>query len=161
MADIDFVAGAKRTLQVQGINFDIVEIPMRTLPELVRVTEPMVQELRFAGGFDPMDMLGLIGRYGENAMDAVALMVSVQGSGPVPPPPPGAKTAREHIADMNFEEFTALAMVCIEVNADFFTRALANLKVAAPKLAPSLLQKLLPHMPQAAPTATTPAPSTS
>jgi hypothetical protein len=160
MADIDFVAGSKRTLQVAGINFDIVQIPMRTLPELARVTEPMMQELVFHGGIEPLAVLGLIGRWGEHAMDAVALMATVQGSGVGHPPPPlYAKTAREHIDSMNFEEFTALAMVCIEVNADFFTRALANLKVAAPKLAPSLLQKLLTRMPAA--TATTPAPSTS
>lgn len=154
MADIDFVVSATRTLMVGGLNYDIAPVTMRQIPALARLTEPLAQELRFIDLKDPLAYVGLLSNHGDAAMDAVALMVRVQGDdeGAVP-----TRTVRQRIEHMNLEEFIGLAMVCVEVNADFFIRALANLTAAAPKLAPSLLQKLQAQMA----TGTTPTPSTS
>jgi hypothetical protein len=140
---IDFIVPAPATLEVAGVVYSVAPITMRHLPALVRTLQGALDELLFIGqNPDPVRLVGLLGEHGDAAISAVALCTGCQ---------------REALEAMQFDQFAALALLCTEVNADFFTRAWRSLVAAAPQLAPSLVSKLQP--PPA--TAVTPAPLTS
>jgi hypothetical protein len=142
-AHIDFIAPAAQSLEIAGAVYTVSPITMRHLPALVRTIEPALDDLLFVGqNPDPVGLVALLGRHGDAMLDGVVLCTGC---------------TRDALELMQADQFAALAMLCVEVNADFFTRAWRSLVAAAPSLAPSLVQKL-----QTKPaTAATPAPSTS
>lgn len=130
MKPIDFIQPQSRTLPIDQLTFTIEPVRMGMLPGLLRAIEPMLSELYIlaeANALSPDRILGLAASFGDEMNQAVAIM---------------ARAERSVIDALLPDQFMALAALCIEVNQDFFKKALPSIMAQLPALAPSLQKAL-------------------
>lgn len=128
MSSIDFIAPAAKTLTVEGVEVVITPLRVKELPALVRLVDPLLAQLIYdAGGLDVPRMIALLGDHGEAIIDATAICI---------------RQPRAWLDELLPDRLAVLALLAIEVNADFFMRALAALQVSVRELAPGLAQRI-------------------
>lgn len=130
MKAIDFIAAQSRDLKIDALTFTIAPVRMAEAAKLIRAIEPALSELYMlvqAQAMVPDRLLGLVASFGEEMLDAVAIM---------------ARAERSVIDALLPDQFMALAALCIEVNQDFFKKALPSILAQLPELAPSLHKAL-------------------
>lgn len=139
--DTDFVTPASKVLTVDGTSVTFTPLTMGEIPPVVRLVEPFLAELIY--GADLMDaprLVATLGQHGEAVIQAVAL---------------AARQPLDWTQKRLPDRVCAMALCAIEVNADFFSRALPMLEKLLPALAPSLVEKLQAKLQPATPNAST------
>lgn len=139
--DTEFVAPVSKVLTVDGTSVTFTPLTMGEIPPVVRLVEPFLAELIY--GADLMDapkMVAMMGQHGEAVIQAVAL---------------AARQPLDWTEKRLPDRVCAMAMCAIEVNADFFSKALPMLEKLLPALAPSLVEKLQAKPPSGTPNAST------
>lgn len=123
---LHFITPEVRELTIGQHTYQVQPIRMGQLPALIRLTEGFLGEL-LLGDLRSDAVLPLLAVHGDSVIDTVALCANAE---------------RSDLDAMLPDQFVALAMLCVEVNFDFFSRALPMLQAAAPSVAPKLLAKL-------------------
>ncbi len=126
MSAINFIAAQAQSLAVGELTFTIEPVRMGQMPALLRAIEPVLTEVYFLAAQDrvsPDRLLGLCATSGDELLQAVAIM---------------ARAERSVIDQLLPDQFAALALLCVEVNQDFFSKALPSILAQAPSLAPSV-----------------------
>ncbi len=127
--EINFVAAEAAHVTIDGVEVIIAPLTVKPLMALIRAVEPFLSTLLYeAQTLDPARVLTLLGTHGDNIIQAVAIC-----------------TGREvaWIEQLLPDRLVVLVLKAVEVNQDFFTRALPMLKAAAPKVAPTLASKIM------------------
>lgn len=127
---IEFVAPLAVTFTIEGKDLTITPLRVGELPAVVRAVEPMLDELlAMQAEPTPLDMVKLLGRHGEPMVLTIALC---------------SRQPLEWVGQLLADRFAELAAVCVQVNADFFGRAMpaigslaSRLQSAAPAAASS------------------------
>jgi len=146
--DISFIKPPESSADIDGVEYVVRPIKMRVLPALVRCVEPIFEDMAvlvLAPRFE--DAVKLVGKNGDLVCEAIAICTG---------------TEADQIADMTPDRAAALLLVCCEVNADFFGRAVPSFMDQAERVAPLLHSKtaaLLARLPK--PTAVGVSPSSS
>jgi hypothetical protein len=126
--ELDFLVPPERTVCIDGKDITISPIRMRTLPKLLRVVEPVFAQLLGLVDTPSVDAaVRLLGDRGDVISEVVSLCT-------------GLKV--DEVGDMLPDRVAALLLVCCEVNADFFARAVPAMTAQADRLAPQLAAKL-------------------
>lgn len=126
MKAIDFIAPATQALQIGEFTFQISPVRMGQMPALLKAVEPMLTELYLmveTGTLTPDRILALGASFGDEMLEAMAIM---------------ARAERKVIDDLLPDQGMALAMLCLEVNLDFFKKALPRVLEQMRPLAPGL-----------------------
>ncbi len=135
--DITFINPPETTLDVDGVSFTVRPIKMRVLPALVKCVEPVFEDMALLVLAPRLeDAVKIVGRHGELVCQAIAICTG---------------TEIEVIEEMTPDRAAALLLVCCEVNADFFVRAVPSIKAQAKTFAPLLHSKtaaLLARLPK-------------
>lgn len=125
---IDFVAAQASVMMVDGVEVLVSPLRVKQLPALVRHIEPLLAVLiNDAGVLDKARMIALLGDHGEAIIAATAICIG---------------QPKAWVEELLPDRLAVLALLAVEVNANFFTQALPALQVALPQLAPGLLQKI-------------------
>lgn len=128
-ASLEFVTPTAKVLTVEGVIITITPVRTREMPLLVRAIEPLLGTLIYeAESLDVPRMLSLMGQHGEAIEEAVAICT---------------RQDRQWVGDLLPDRTAALALASIEVNADFFSRALRVLVAQAALLAPTVAGKIM------------------
>lgn len=126
--DLDFIAPLERKLTIDGVELTITPLVVEEIAPVIRATSPFISTLLY--GVESLDvarLVELLGEHGDAVIEAVAIC---------------ARREKRWVGKLLLDRLTALALVCVEVNADFFSRALTAAKAQAPKLAPNVAQKI-------------------
>ncbi|NUZ08942.1 hypothetical protein [Piscinibacter koreensis] len=150
---INFIEPPETTVHIDGATFTLRPITMRILPALVTCVEPAFEEITRLM-LDPTlpAAAGVLARQTSPICEAIALCTGVD-----------AKT----IYAMTPDRAAALLLVCCEVNADFFFRAVPSLSDQLDGIAPLLKGKIRAAMQKATPaigagpSSSSPAPATA
>ena len=152
MKAIDFIAPVTHALQIDELTFQVSPLRMGQMPALLRAVEPTLTELYLlqeAKALTTDRIVALAASYGEEMLQAVAIM---------------ARAERKVIDNLLPDQFMALAMLCVESNQDFFTKALphtlAQMRPLTPGLAKAMGRVGLAPAAAAQDLAPTPAPET-
>lgn len=98
---LDTYIPLERVIQAGGKNISVSPLRVRQIPAFARAIAPAVPAL--SGG----DLAGAVGAHGDSLIRAVCVATS---------------EAEDWVGDLMPDEFMALCVVVIEVNADFFSR---------------------------------------
>jgi hypothetical protein len=131
MKAIDFIAPATHALQIDELTFQVSPMRMGELPALVIAVEPMLTELYFlqeAQAITTDRMFSLAATFGADMLQAVTIM---------------ARSERKVIDNLLLDRFVALAVLCVEVNRDFFTKALPHTLAQMHPLIPGLARAMV------------------
>jgi hypothetical protein len=136
--DITFINPPETTVDIDGVSFTVQPIKMRVLPALVKCVEPVFEDFAVLV-VEPRleDAVKMLGRNSALVCQAIAICTGTEA---------GA------IEDMTPDRAAALLLVCCEVNADFFVRAVPSITAQAETFAPLLHRKtaaLLARVPKA------------
>ena len=127
--DIQFLEPVTRTLTVDGVALTITPVLMNELPRLVRTVEPLLGTLMYEGAtMDVPRLMSLLGAHGDVIAEAVALCV---------------RQPLDWVGARLPDRVAVMAMACIEVNSDFFSRALAAARSQAQRVAPTLAARIM------------------
>lgn len=125
--DITFINPPETTLDVDGVSFTVRPIKMRVLPALVKCVEPVFEDMAMLVLSPRLeDAIKMIGRNSALVCEAIAICTD---------------TKADAIEDMTPDRAAALLLVCCEVNADFFVRAVPSITAQAETFAPLLHSK--------------------
>ena len=121
---LQFVAPLRLVLDIDGTPFEITPVVTAEVPPLIRLCEPFFGVLAaMQGEPDPATITSLVGKYGEAVIKTVALC---------------AHQPEEWVGKLLPDRFVALAVACIQVNADFFAQAAPILRaLVSQAVAPS------------------------
>lgn len=147
MSAIEFVAPVTRALEIGEMTFNITPVRIGQMPALLRAVEPMLTELYLmveTGTLTPDRILALGASFGDEMLEAMAIM---------------ARAERKVIDDLLPDQGMALAMLCLEVNLDFFKKALPRVLEQMRPLAPGLAKAMARAERAPAAAAPNPAPS--
>ena len=126
---LEFVSPTAVTLVVDGQTISITPLLVKDLPRVIRATDAILGILLYeADSLDAVRLVSLLGQHGEAITEAVGICI---------------RKDPEWVQNLLPDRLATLAMAAIEVNADFFTRALAGLKGHAPKVAPTLAARIM------------------
>lgn len=124
-----FLAPVERSLTVDGVSLVITPLVMKEVPQVIRAIDPLLVTLLVEGEtLDAPRMVSLLGTHGDAIIQAVAICV---------------RRDVEWVGNLLPDRVVALALASVEVNADFFSRALMAAKAQAPKIAPTLAAKIM------------------
>lgn len=127
--EIDFVQSEVVEVRVDGTDVTVAPLVVQQWPKALRLIEPMMGTLLYeADMLNVPRVLTLLGQHGEPLIEAVALFVAQ----PV-----------EWVGRLLPDRLAALVMMAIEVNGDFFTKAMAAMKAQAQNIAPTLAAKIM------------------
>lgn len=152
--DITFINPPESTISIDGTDYTVRPITMRHLPALVRCVEPAFADLAELVLTPSLEgAVKVVGKNSELVCEAIAICTGTQ---------------RDKIEDMHPDRAAALLLICCEVNADFFFRAVPWMTAQAGRVAPLLHAKtrMLLQQPQdqtaigGTPSSNSPAPDT-
>ena len=134
MNDLDFIEPLRIICPIDGRDIEVSPIVVRELPALLRLAEPIMGELmalpdetlsRLEAGkpnlADIDHLVHLIVTHGQRVIDALALCT---------------RQPAEWVGGLLPDRAAQLLAVCIQVNADFFGRAMPGLRALAVQLKP-------------------------
>lgn len=125
---IDFVEAPSSVITVDGVEVTVSPLRVKQLPELVRHIEPLLGLLIYdAGALDTARMIALLGDHGEAIIAATAICTG---------------QPKTWVEELLPDRLVVLALLAVEVNANFFTEVLPMLRCVMPELAPGLAQKI-------------------
>jgi hypothetical protein len=127
---LEFIEPTSHQLQIGAHTFTVSPLTVRELPSLLQHLKPALFDL-FAGSMSEIAIVHVLTDHGDALVEVVALC---------------ARAEREKINAMQADQFMALAMLCAEVNVDFFSSALPRLKAQAQALAPTVAQRLMANL---------------
>lgn len=131
---IDFVTPVARTLTVEGVEVVVTPLRVKEVPGVVRHLDGLLAALVYeAGSMDVPRMIAMMGDHGDAIIAATAICI---------------RQPLAWVEQLLPDRLAVLAMLAVEVNADFFTRALPGLKAALPQLVPELAKAIGAHTPQ-------------
>lgn len=145
--DIDFIGIEPQTVTINDQSVEVTPLVVSELPRMARATSGYLTQIVImaeAGTLDVMALLDMVGEHGDKLIEAVAI---------------GARRAPEWVGKLHPDRFGVLALMVIEANLDFFSKAVKRLQAAAPQLAPSLAGRAASA--QKAGRSATPRPSTA
>ena len=129
---LDFIEPTQRGLGIDGRSVVVTPLVMRDLPKLLELASPVFRALslfdagalqRFTAGTpNEQDVSTLMGVLSADA-DEVFAVVAIC-----------CREEADWVAGLLPDRFAALMAACIEVNRDFFTRALPQLRAAVARL---------------------------
>ncbi|MBX3589084.1 MAG: hypothetical protein KF796_20835 [Ramlibacter sp.] len=126
---LEFVSPAERPMTVEGVQLLITPLLVKELPRVIRAVDPLLSTLLIEGDtLDAQRLVSLMGSHGEAIIEAVAICV---------------RRPPEWVGNLLPDRLVALALASLEVNADFFSRALTAAKAQAPKLAPTVAARIM------------------
>lgn len=110
MSELDVIIPAPVVVQVAGQDIKLYPLKVRQLPLVVRVMRPFFATLSEGAGAD-----AVVGVYCDHADTINEALAGMSG------------LSAETIGDLPLDEGLALFLGCLEVNRDFFTKALPSL----------------------------------
>jgi hypothetical protein len=127
--EIDFVQGEAVEVRVDGTDVTVAPLVVQQWPKALRLIEPIMGTLLYeADTLNLSGVLMLLGVHGEPLIEAVAIFI---------------KQPLEWVGQLLPDRLAALVMIAIEVNGDFFTKAMAAMQAQAPSIAPTLAAKIM------------------
>lgn len=121
VAGFGFVVPEPRTVQLRDRSVEITPLKVGEIGAFSRAITPLVGWLPSLVGQDasPEVMLQMLSLHSDDALQAVSV---------------AARQPLEVVAELQLDELLELASVCLEVNADFFRRALPQLERSAARV---------------------------
>lgn len=110
-AEIDIIDPPATAVTINGVTKEITPMKIGQIPAFVRAAGSILDDLNEAtteqenGELDVKLTPEMIGRHGENIIEAVSI---------------AARVEPDEVQDMDVDKFIELAEVCIKVNAGFF-----------------------------------------
>lgn len=149
MNDLDFIEPLRIMFTIDARDIEVSPIVVRELPALLRLAEPIMGELmalpeamlsRLEAGKPNLDdlnrLMHLVVTQGDRVVDALALC---------------SRQPADWVGGLLPDRAAQLLAVCIQVNLDFFSRAMPGLRALAVQLKPVAAPKRAADPPAAAP----------
>jgi hypothetical protein len=136
---LEFIVPRRELVVIDGRELTIEPLRVGELPRLIAIVEPLMDGvLALPDETDVALLLDLVTRQGDRVLDALAI---------------AARVEREWVAALHADRLVALLGLVVEVNADFFRRAMPGMASVGARLRSAVTP--------AAPTSPGPTPSSS